>query len=789
MTIREVTHEDRHARLSQRSGRRSMLRLERRRARVSRRVQRGQTLIIFALSFTVLLSLAGLAIDVARAYDLYAKMQRAAEAGALAGVLYLPNYYSAARTPGDGLSAVSRATSEVVMDGFGTARAVGTTDCPTPVSSVEVAVCQVSSAPDDLEVFITEHLNLVLLSGLGMQPITLQAKSQASYTPPVQVASRANFFGDEVECSPGGGSTNTNSSACAPSDTTQNHLQYFMATMNGPADLKESGDPYVYCAEGNADPGSLTPNSLPTGPDPGATASTPDSLYTYNGYLTNHPQWPGVSTGTTALSGISTHCGRPVPGGNPGNPDYQPDGYCGPITCSSTQHAGGYNYYIGINSGVGPSTLWIYNPFYVPQDANLSPVPLDHFTDNTPGGAWSSNFYQGPTGEGIGNRFDGVHHDAPLFYYSVTYSLYTVKSLYDRSSDPLVATETFNPFDATSADLSYHGCISGQVYNPFWNGPDTPNFYHKANQVVAGQGCVTSSALSTTCTAAQQWCELQQNCQLGSNSLLNNPELTCLNNPAVMNPNSSGAVYRLVVETQGLSAAASNANGGYDYVSGANDGWGQHAYAIKACASTTITSPINCSNGNNSNGAGGFNNPQMEIFGWNNSDIKVQEPLTTTSPNPNYPQTDCVTSNTTPYACVDLGCIPTAYAGRTLTLGLFDPGDGTGDLYAGVAPPPNSSSTVRIGYPSYASTSSIDGVTVVQTRFNTNGYRAWNGVWLNITIQLAPNYTGSCFTTGNSGGNSGWFQLVYASANGQPTDTLAVQFNLVGSPVHLVIPA
>ena len=66
---------------------------------------RGQTLVIFAISATVLIALAGLAIDAARAVDLYARMERAAEAGALAGALYMPNYYDTVR-PGDSESAI-----------------------------------------------------------------------------------------------------------------------------------------------------------------------------------------------------------------------------------------------------------------------------------------------------------------------------------------------------------------------------------------------------------------------------------------------------------------------------------------------------------------------------------------------------------------------------------------------------------------------------------------------------------------------------------------------------------
>src|SRR5690349_4427769 len=74
-----------------------------------RQRQRGQTLIIFALSLTMLLGLAGLAVDATRAYDLYARMERAADAGALAGVLYMPTNYNTPRTVSDPNSAISRA--------------------------------------------------------------------------------------------------------------------------------------------------------------------------------------------------------------------------------------------------------------------------------------------------------------------------------------------------------------------------------------------------------------------------------------------------------------------------------------------------------------------------------------------------------------------------------------------------------------------------------------------------------------------------------------------------------
>jgi hypothetical protein len=51
---------------------------------------------------TVLLGLAGLAIDALRAYDTYGREHRAAEAATLAGVLYMPNYYNTLYTLGNG---------------------------------------------------------------------------------------------------------------------------------------------------------------------------------------------------------------------------------------------------------------------------------------------------------------------------------------------------------------------------------------------------------------------------------------------------------------------------------------------------------------------------------------------------------------------------------------------------------------------------------------------------------------------------------------------------------------
>jgi Flp pilus assembly protein TadG len=775
--------------LSVREQRRQTRRLVQRRKRARQRWERGQTLVIFALTLTVLLGLAGLTIDVARAYDLYARMLRAAEAGALAGVVYQPNHYNTLRN-GSIDSAISAASKEVIMNGFGgpTPLAYNANAC----SGGEVQVCQVLDTDTALEVIITEPLNVVLLSGLGVQPITLVAKGQAEYDPPIGLTSRQSYVGDAMECS-SGDSQNTNSYACpigASVSGGDDHLQYDVAAFDGPAELKEWGDPYVYCAEGP----ELTTELSPAGPDPNTIVSA------YNGFATNHPQWSDVANGAP----IGNHCGPPGP--NPGNPDQQPSGFEGPITGGGA-HPMGYNYIVNVNL-TGDNSLWIYNPGFVAQDLSTTPpLTLDHFLDPgvvgplfPTGGAPPADpgYYAGPNSEGIGTKYDGVHHDAPLFYFTITYSIYQVQNVLDRASDgQLLAQEVFQPYDDTSADLAFHGCTGDQVYNPLWNGADTANWYHNQAGVVAGAPgeCVKLQSSDPTGGAGPfgcitQWCAFTDNAVIG-----------CVP-PPLPNPNPctalgqavdlSNGTYRLVIEAQGLPALAQT-GGVTDYNSGLQDGYGQHGYSIKLCAAlaATLTSgPVNCSNGTG-NGAGGFNVPPLNVTGWNDSTINLIEPLTTQSVNLNFPNSSCVGSNALPYSCHDIACIPSVYAGRLINARIFNSGAvATGDLYIGLVAPPNANATII--YPSDVNplSKNLDGDTVFQT-FDTahSNYRPYHGLWINIQIQLSSKYKGDCKSTGAHTGKSGWFQLVAIGPAGSvPNDIVTYKFTVVGSPVHLVTP-
>jgi hypothetical protein len=116
-------------------------------------------------------------------------------------------------------------------------------------------------------------------------------------------------------------------------------------------------------------------------------------------------------------------------------------------------------------------------------------------------------------------------------------------------------------------------------------------------------------------------------------------------------------------------------------------------------------------------------------------------------------------------------------------------GSGTGQLYVAVVPPPGSTASV-LPMPAYIPTApppQIDGNAVsVHTRGASGTYTLFNGRWLSFLLHMPADYRVDCTISGTG---SGWWQLMYASDQGvRPDDKVGVEFNLVGSPVHLVPP-
>lgn len=436
----------------------------RRSTRKTRRATRGQTLLIFALTFTVLIGFLGLAIDAIRVYDTYARMQRAAEAGALAGVIYMPTNYTTNLTTSPGDNAVCRAWQETYKNGFGSncapGSSVGASYCPTPVQSVEIAVCP-GPKPYDLAVSVTESMDVLFLGTLGIGPLQLSVTAMAQYLPPVQIASDPSGTGGTTSWGTFGecGNSGTSASAACTGSGSRN----WAGNINGPGELKEQGDPLVTCQEGLSD-------HLPSGADIAATSSP---LYTtYVGKPTNHPQ-SGLTLGQPP-----TGCANPDTTGT----------FVGPSGVGLPNHVG-YAFYANMESAATPASVWIWNaPFNptAPPSCNgrqsTGQTSYDIYYEYNCSGSTGTP-YQFYPGTSCGGQNPYTCTD-PRLMFSVTYSIYQV-DLANPTGGTLEATFQAFPLMTGSCGNGSYMLLASTAFK-------------------TSAGCVTSACVANWCPLGQE---------------------------------------------------------------------------------------------------------------------------------------------------------------------------------------------------------------------------------------------------------------------------------------------
>lgn len=191
----------------------------------------GAALPFVAVILVLLLGMAAFSIDLGWIYLNGARVQRAADAAALAGVVYLPGDYG-------GVDAYT--THGANANGY----AVGTVNIgPAPVGpggSDTLSWRQL--ADNELEVTLTSTIETFFLKVLGFDTMTISRKATAVYVKPVPIGNPDNDFGD--------GSDN------------------FWAAINGRYTAHMHGDPYqAYCdwADGLSDSDCIDSHDPPTG--------------------------------------------------------------------------------------------------------------------------------------------------------------------------------------------------------------------------------------------------------------------------------------------------------------------------------------------------------------------------------------------------------------------------------------------------------------------------------------------------------------------------------------------
>jgi Flp pilus assembly protein TadG len=200
----------------------------RRRARILERVRgshaadAGAIAIIVAIMTPVLLGFCALSVDVARWYVEAERVQKAADAAALAGVVYLPQDFPTAK---------STAIAVAARNGFAVS------------STVDVAVA-VGARPSQLQVTVSSTVSNAFATLLGVKTTTISRTAVTDYNGPAPMGSPCNTFGNEPAASAGGAlpaGSSLPASAVNPFCTT---TPLFWANVEGPATDKIQGDRY-----------------------------------------------------------------------------------------------------------------------------------------------------------------------------------------------------------------------------------------------------------------------------------------------------------------------------------------------------------------------------------------------------------------------------------------------------------------------------------------------------------------------------------------------------------------
>ncbi len=151
---------------------------------------RGQILVIFSSMLVILLTFSALAVDLGWLWTNALRVQRSADAAALAGVVHLP---------GDQPTAYSTARNEATKNGY-----------QNGVGGVSVVPVRNSSVPRRLNVTVTAPVKTFFLGLVGMPTIDITRRAEADFVLPVPMGSPENWYGvGEFRMISGGTQTNT----------------------------------------------------------------------------------------------------------------------------------------------------------------------------------------------------------------------------------------------------------------------------------------------------------------------------------------------------------------------------------------------------------------------------------------------------------------------------------------------------------------------------------------------------------------------------------------------------
>src|ERR1035437_6002628 len=145
---------------------------------------RGQVLVIFALSAFVFVGMCAVVVEVAWYWANLLRVQRAADAAALAGAVLLP---------GDVPNAVLRAKAEATKNGYTGGGGVLVTPCSD--ANQPTGCTGGKGNPNQLNVTVTAPVSTFFMRVFGINSIQATRTAKAEFVLPVPMGSPENYYG------------------------------------------------------------------------------------------------------------------------------------------------------------------------------------------------------------------------------------------------------------------------------------------------------------------------------------------------------------------------------------------------------------------------------------------------------------------------------------------------------------------------------------------------------------------------------------------------------------------
>jgi len=191
-----------------------------------RAAEKGAAMAILAVSMTTLIGMAAFGTDLAWFYLNASRIQRAADAGALAGVIWMPGDYSTAE-------ATAYATTQ--RNGY-----------EDGVDFAEVTPAAVPNKINQLQVTVRDTVDTFFIKLFGFDDLAITRDAIAEYIPPLKLGSPDSQFGNE----------------CDPEEPGCSGQANYWANIHGKWTSTIMGDAYSsWCASANDNP-SCSQNPL-----------------------------------------------------------------------------------------------------------------------------------------------------------------------------------------------------------------------------------------------------------------------------------------------------------------------------------------------------------------------------------------------------------------------------------------------------------------------------------------------------------------------------------------------